>query len=651
MTLTRTLRASLIAAAVALVALASSPLLVAPAGATTYVPITGSGSTWSQNALNQWIADVSQYGMKVNYTGDGSSQGRADFLDGTVDFAASDIPFQSHPTDGSAPEDPAPGTYAYIPVTAGGTAFMYNLTINGQQVTDLRLSGENIAKIFTGQITNWSDAAIAADNPQLTLPNETIVPVVRSDGSGSSFQFSAWMIAEYPNVWNSFCDATGHAGECGPTSYFPTTGNMIAQNGDLGVAGYVAQSYAEGAIGYVNYSYALNAKFPVAQMLNAAGYYTAPTPDNVAVSLLQAQVDTTDTDPSLYLTQKLGGVYSDTDPRTYPLSSYSYMIIPTTVAGQFSQAKGKTLGAFAYYAMCQGQQESASLGYSPMPYNLVQDTFTQIQKIPGEAVPSFDLASCGNPTIDPHNASDPNLLASTAPMPPACAKQGSTQCADPTGGATQPTTLNGGGSSGGGGGGGGGSSSSGGSGGSGVSGGSSGSGSSSGGGGSGSSVGSGSGSSAATGSASGGTSATSSGGAAGGTTPSASGSVASTGTATGRAGTVSSATGRTAGGATATGSGTRTTSAAACDPSSGTCVAAAGDPSSAGSSSGDSNGDSNGVSAADGVTQSAVATTTTVAAARGWTGTQTLMVLIALLLAGLVLAPGLASRLWPRRDV
>jgi phosphate ABC transporter phosphate-binding protein len=421
-----------------MLALAFGPLAVSPVAANTYVPISGAGSTWSQNALDQWIADVNQYGMQVNYAGTGSSDGRSEFLAGTVDFAASDIPFQSNPTDGSAPENPAPGSYAYIPITAGGTSFMYNLTINGQRVTNLRLSGANIAKIFTGEITNWSDPAIAADNPQLTLPNESIVPVVRSDGSGSSFQFSAWMIAEYPSEWTSLCNASGRAPECGPSSYWPTTGNMIAQNGDLGVAGYVAQSYAEGAIGYVNYSYALNAKFPVAQMLNAAGYYTEPTPENVAVSLLKAQVDTTDVNnPALYLTENLTGVYTDSDPRTYPLSSYSYLILPTTVAGQFTTAKGATLAAFSYYAMCQGQQQSASLGYSPMPINLVEASFAQISKIPGAAKQNITIQSCDNPTFSTNGT---NLLADEAPYPPSCDKEGSTQCATGTGGAASTPT-------------------------------------------------------------------------------------------------------------------------------------------------------------------------------------------------------------------
>src|ERR1035441_10349078 len=119
-----------------------------PAAADSYVPVSGAGSTWSQNAVDQWRRDVQQYGMRINYAGTGSSDGRRQFLNGTVDFAASDIPFQFHPEDGSPPENPAPGSYAYIPVTAGGTVFMYNLTINGQRVTNLRLSGDSITRTY-----------------------------------------------------------------------------------------------------------------------------------------------------------------------------------------------------------------------------------------------------------------------------------------------------------------------------------------------------------------------------------------------------------------------------------------------------------------------------------------------------------------------
>jgi phosphate transport system substrate-binding protein len=211
---------------------------------------------------------------------------------------------------------------------------------------------------------------------------------------------------------------------------------MIAQSGDLGIAGYVSQSFAEGAIGYVNYSYALNTGFPVAKVLNNAGYYTEPTPQNVAVSLLKARINF-DKSSQDYLTQILDDVYADPDDRTYQLSSYSYFILPTTIQGQFNQAKGKTLGAFTYYAMCQAQQQSASLGYSPLPVNLVSASLDQIKKIPGVVVENIDISKCNNPTFSPDGT---NLLAASAPHPQPCDKHGPTQCSTGTGGKSKQST-------------------------------------------------------------------------------------------------------------------------------------------------------------------------------------------------------------------
>jgi phosphate transport system substrate-binding protein len=422
---------------------ASSAALVggtpSPTAAEGYQRISGEGSSWAANAIDAMRVNVRQFGITVDYNPSGSTSGRKNFLNGTVDFAASDIPFQFAPEDGSAPENPAPGSYAYMPVTAGGTAFMYNLVINGKRVTNLRLSGENVAKIFTGAITTWNDPALQADNPGLTLPARPVVPVVRSDGSGSTAQLTAWMIDRHGAIWNDYCKRSGRAPACGSTSFYPTIGGMIAQSGDIGIAGYVSQGFAEGAIGYVNYSYALGAQFPVAKVLNAAGYYTEPTPQNVAVALLQARINTDESNPAMYLTQQLEGVYRDTDPRSYQLSSYSYLILPTVVAGQFNEEKGRTLSAFAYYAMCQAQQQSASLGYSPMPINLVQASFDQIAKIPGAVVQDINIANCKNPTFA---ADGSNLLADTAPQPQACDKQGASQCPNGTGGlANVPTAV------------------------------------------------------------------------------------------------------------------------------------------------------------------------------------------------------------------
>ena len=405
-----------------------------------YQRISGEGSSWAANALEAMRVNVqSNKGMVVDYNPSGSSAGRKNFLNGTVDFAASDIPFQFRPEDGSAPENPAPDSYAYIPVVAGGTSFMYNLKINGKRVTNLRLSGENVVKIFTGKIKMWNDAAIQADNPGIVMPARAVVPVVRSDGSGSSAQFTKWMITQYPALWTEYCNTSGRAPACGFTSFYPTITGMIAQSGDLGVAGYISQGFAEGAIGYVNYSYALGSAFPVAKVLNAAGYYTEPTPKNVAVSLLKAQINTDASDPAVYLTQKLEGVYTDTDPRNYQLSSYSYLIVPTKVAGQFNEAKGKTLGDFAYYAMCEAQQQSESLGYSPMPINLVQASFDQIMKIPGVVAREVDISACNNPTF---SANGTNTLATKAPQPQACDKKGyASQCPNGTGGMSNVQTA------------------------------------------------------------------------------------------------------------------------------------------------------------------------------------------------------------------
>ncbi|MFJ4921461.1 phosphate ABC transporter substrate-binding protein PstS [Streptomyces sp. NPDC088725] len=549
-----------------------------------YVPLSGAGSTWAFNAVDQWRKNVKQYGMSIQYAQNGSSDGRRQFLNGTVDFAVSDIPFQTNPTDGSAPERPAPGSYAYMPIVAGGTVFMYNLKVNGQRVTNLRLSGENVTKIFTGAITTWADPAIAADNPGLKLPAKKIVPVVRSDGSGSSAQFTLWMSKQHTALWNTYCGKVGRSGSCGSTSYYPTRPGMIAQSGDLGVAGYVAQDYAEGAIGYVNYSYAKNAKFPVAKILNHAGYYTEPTPQNVAVSLIKAKINTNKSSPD-YLNQDLSGVYADSDQRNYPLSSYSYMILPLKVQGQFTKAKGKTLGAFSYYFMCQGQQYAPELGYSPLPINLVQAGFDQIRRIPGVETQSVNIKGCHNPTFSENGT---NTLAKNAPYPQPCDKKGAPACNTGSGGA-KPASGNGGtGGSGNGGG---------------TSGGASG---------------------GTTGGGTGGTTGGATGGATGGTTGAGTGGATGSGTGGAAAPNGVGATGGTAAGGPA-----------AVDPDTGLPVGGGAD---GGQADGGADG-SGGVPS-----QTVLGQPVAVGGQDGWGGPQTLMLLAAVTVLGLIFAPAAASR-------
>ena len=407
---------------------------VQPALAATFAPISGAGSTWSYNAIHDWITDAAQYGAAINYANLGSTAGRALFGQGVVDFAASEMPYGVQ--DGTNFDPPPHRGFAYMPDTAGAVTFMYNLSIGGHRVTNLRLSGATIAGIFTNQVIMWNDPKIAADNPGLTLPAIRIVPVVRSDGSGATLDFTQWMLATEPTYWNAYCAAVGRS-PCTATAAYPVLPGsaMVSQAGDLGVTGYVSQAQADGAIGYVEYSYALETGFPVANVLNAAGYYTAPTPQNVGVSLLQAQVHSSPSDP-LYGSADLSQVYTDTDPRTYELSYYSYMILPTDSSTGFTSAKGSTLGFFGQYLLCQGQQDVDKLGYAALPINLVEQGYAQLQKVPGASLPATTaafIASCNNPTFAVDGT---DTLANTAPMPPACDQQGPTQCT--------PTTSTGG---------------------------------------------------------------------------------------------------------------------------------------------------------------------------------------------------------------
>jgi len=427
-------------AALALTALASA----GPAQAASYTPISGAGSTWSSNALQQWASNVSQFGMTIQFQANGSTQGRQLFYNNTVDFAVSEIPYGVK-DQGVADPKPARG-FAYMPIVAGGTSFMYNLKIGNHRVTNLRLSGDAVVKIFTGQITRWNDPAIKADNPALNLPARKIIPVVRSDGSGTTAQLTTWMSKRYSGQWDAYCRKAGRSTPCGVTSFYPVVNGsgFTAQNGSVGVAGYTASDTSEGAITYVEYSYAQNARFPVAKLLNASGYYTLPTAQAVAVGLLQAQINENAASQD-YLTQILDGVYANPDPRAYPLSSYSYMIIPTDLTPPMTAAKGYTLGDFAYYFLCEGQQQAPDLGYSPLPINLVQAGLKQVKKIPGVNVQNKDIKNCHNPTF---SSDGTNMLAKTAPQPPACDKQGSTQCADSTGFGGGSSSGSGGGSTG-----------------------------------------------------------------------------------------------------------------------------------------------------------------------------------------------------------
>ena len=395
--------------------------------------IQGSGSSWAANAVNQWVADVNSQGIQVVYTPNGDAQGRQDYATRTADFSVTSLGYQGVDPVTGVPDTSQGRQYAYLPIAAGGTAFPYHITIRGQQVRNLRLSGETLAKIFTNVITNWDDPQITADNNGHALPSLPIIPVVQSEGSGATAQLTRYFATRYPSIWSSFSHLSGL------TEYYPRQGNQIAQNGSNGSMNYVASSSANGSIAYVEYSFALSANYPVIKVLNQAGYFSLPTQYNDAVALEAAQINNDPNSPN-YLLQNLDNVYTNPDPRAYPLSSYVYAIEPIgtypSPESRITTAKRQSIADFLYYSICQGQREIGPIGYSPLPVNLVEAGFGQLNKLKA-ADPGIDLAgeninTCGNPTFVPSHP-DQNYLAQIAPMPLACDKIGADPCAAGTG--------------------------------------------------------------------------------------------------------------------------------------------------------------------------------------------------------------------------
>ncbi len=402
-------------------------LLAGAAPAAASPTILGAGSTWSQIALDQWRYDVVSQGLTVNYQGVGSTQGRQFFAAGTVDFAVSEIPFQ----DG----EPVNRAFKYLPIVAGGTSMMYNVPgPGGDQVRNLRLSPPTIAGIFTGQITNWNDKRITADYGS-KLPSLPIKAIVRSDGSGTSAQFSAYIADTQSGTWSAFAARCGIADTY--TSFWPygsgCLANGIGQRGSDGVANYIANpGLGVGAIGYVEAGYAIARRFPVVAVKNASGHFVYPTATNVATALQHATLHSDST-------SDLSKVYSASEATAYPISSYSYMIVPTD--GSISPDKGKVLGQFIIYFACRGQQEVQKLGYSPLPKALVEFAFAAEKAIPGApAPPAVTGAACPNPTLtgDFYNQQADPTFPGTEPQPDPTNTDPGSDPSDPSSGPKGP---------------------------------------------------------------------------------------------------------------------------------------------------------------------------------------------------------------------
>jgi phosphate transport system substrate-binding protein len=271
----------------------------------------------------------------VNYQSVGSGAGIRQVTEGTVDFGASDAPM----SDEELRKKPG---ILHVPTVLGSVAVAYNLPGLRQP---LRLDGPTLAALFMGEVKKWNDPRIAALNPGAALPDRDVLPVTRSDGSGTTYVFTDYLAAVSPR-WR------GGVGK-GKSVKWPAG---LSAKGNEGVTGQVKQS--AGAIGYVELAYAMQNHLPVAALRNAAGQFVAPSVDatSAAASELGAQLRR---HPDFRLS-----IVNAAGARAYPISSFTYLLIPRQID---DCAKAKAMVELVRWSLTQGGQIATELHYAPLP--------------------------------------------------------------------------------------------------------------------------------------------------------------------------------------------------------------------------------------------------------------------------------------------
>jgi len=259
--------------------------------------IDGAGATFPAIVYQAWFYDYNHKvapGVQINYQAIGSGGGIQQFIEGDIDFGATDAPMSD------ADFKKAPGTQ-HLPTVLGAVVLTYNLpNVTGP----LRLDGPTVAAIYLGNVKSWHDPAIAALNPGLQLPDETIRVVQRSDGSGTSFVFTEWLSKVSPD-WKQRVG----------TSKSPNWPVGVGGRGNDGLAQVVKQTPY--AIGYADFSYAAALKLPSAEVKNSSGNWIAPSLDSISAAAAGVQL------PDDYRVSITNPPGAD----AYPVSSFTFLLL------------------------------------------------------------------------------------------------------------------------------------------------------------------------------------------------------------------------------------------------------------------------------------------------------------------------------------
>jgi len=310
--------------------------------------LTGAGATFPYPIYSKWFSEYSQAhpGVEINYQSIGSGGGIRQVTAGLVDFGATDGPATDEQLAASKTK------LVHIPTVLGAVVPIFNVP----GVTDIKFSPDVLADIFLGKITTWNDARIAKDNPGVHLPDQKIIVVHRSDGSGTTYIFTDYL-SKVSQEW------AGGPGK-GTSPSWPVG---VGGKGNEGVAGLVRQ--LPGALGYVELIYALQNKITFGSVKNAAGNYEKASIDGVTEAA--ASIKQLPADYRVSITNAPGAT-------AYPISSFTWLLVPLKSP---DAAKGKVIKDLLSWIINSGEGEVSSLSYAPLPKSVAEKVLKTVYSL------------------------------------------------------------------------------------------------------------------------------------------------------------------------------------------------------------------------------------------------------------------------------
>jgi phosphate transport system substrate-binding protein len=309
--------------------------------------INGAGATFPYPIYSKWFDEYAKVdpSVRFNYQSIGSGGGQKQIMAQTVDFGASDGPMSD---DNLAK---APGKILHIPTVAGADVVAYNLP--GDPA--LKFDSETIAGVFLGSIKKWNDPKLTALNPGVKLPDQEIVMVHRSDGSGTTYIWTDYLSKVSPE-WKQKVGTN--------TSVNWPTG--LGGKGNEGVAGQIKQT--PGALGYVELIYAIQNKMPYGDIKNAAGNFVKPTLESITAAMATANIPD---DFRFSMTNAPG-------KESYPIAGATWLLV---YEQQKDPVKGKKLVEFLKWALTDGEPMAKDLHYAPLPEALRDRALKRVSEI------------------------------------------------------------------------------------------------------------------------------------------------------------------------------------------------------------------------------------------------------------------------------